>query len=135
MEQTYVQRASGKANGIHARVARARSSKNPTISHEVSRHNGSHGLSAAEKFAPSQILHLQRTLGNRAVGHFIQAKLNISHPDDPYEREADRVADTVKRMTESAATEEEGPQVQAKPLAERTAQARALLRGQVHDVR
>src|SRR5262247_3899915 len=116
MEQTYVQRASGKANGIHARVARARSSKNPTISHEVSRHNGSHGLSAAEKFAPSQILHLQRTLGNRAVGHFIQAKLNISHPDDPYEREADRVADTVKRMTESAATEEEGPQVQAKPL-------------------
>ena len=133
MEQTYVQRASGKANGTHARVARARSSKNPTISHEVPRHNGSHGLSAAEKFAPSQILHLQRTLGNRAVGRLIQAKLNISHPDDPYEREADRVADTVKRMTEPAAIEEEGPQVQAKPLAERITPLVQRMAEQVHD--
>src|SRR5262245_65993031 len=119
MEQTYVQRASGKANGTHGRVARARSSKNPTINHEVPRHNGSHGLSAAEKFAPSQILHLQRTLGNRAVGRLIQAKLNISYPDDPYEREADGVANTVTGMTEPAATEEDGPQVQAKQIAER----------------
>src|SRR5215471_2714793 len=128
MEQTYVQRASGKANGTHARVARARSSKNPTISHEVPRHNGSHGLCA-----PSQILHLQRTLGNRAVGRLIQAKLNISHPDDPYKREADRVADTVKRMTEPAATEEEGPQVQAKPLAERITPLVQRRAEQVHD--
>jgi hypothetical protein len=47
----------------------------------------------------------------------MQAKLTISHPDDPYEREADRVADTVMRMAEPGATEEEALQVQAKPLA------------------
>ena len=133
MEQTYVERASGKANGIHARVTRARSSKNPTISHEVRRHNRSHGLSAVDKFAPSQILHLQRTLGNRAVGRLVQAKVNISHPDDPYEREADRVADTGKRMTEPAATEKEGPQVQAKPLAERTTPLSQRISEQVPD--
>src|SRR5438552_13869543 len=45
------------------------------------------------------LLHLQRALGNRAVGQLIQAKLTISHPGDPYEQEADRVADTVMRMT------------------------------------
>jgi hypothetical protein len=42
------------------------------------------------------ILHLHRTIGNRAL---IQAKLNVSSPEDAYEQEADRVAAQVMRMT------------------------------------
>ena len=51
-----------------------------------------------------QILHLQRTVGNRAVGRLIQAKLAVSHPEDPYEREADRVAEQVTSMPSPAST-------------------------------
>lgn len=53
--------------------------------------------------------------------HPIQAKLTIGEPNDPYEQEADRVADQVMSMPESApvqremALEEE--EVQTKPLA------------------
>lgn len=43
-------------------------------------------------------LQLQRTLGNQAVGHLIQAKLVVHAPHDAYEQEADRVADSVVRM-------------------------------------
>jgi outer membrane protein OmpA-like peptidoglycan-associated protein len=46
---------------------------------------------------------MQQALGNRALaglayGHRIQARLAVSEPDDPLEREADRVADKVMRM-------------------------------------
>jgi hypothetical protein len=52
----------------------------------------------------SKILHLQRTIGNRAVTRLIQsgsiqAKLKIGQPDDVYEKEADRAADQVMGMT------------------------------------
>src|SRR6266849_1615463 len=40
---------------------------------------------------------LQHTLGNRGVSRLIQAKLRVSDPEDPHEREADRVADAVMR--------------------------------------
>lgn len=40
---------------------------------------------------------LHRVLGNRAYGRLAQAKLTVGAPDDPYEREADRVADRVMR--------------------------------------
>jgi hypothetical protein len=46
---------------------------------------------------------LQRRLGNSACQHLLQAKLTISHPNDIYEQEADRVADAVMRMPEQAA--------------------------------
>ena len=51
----------------------------------------------------SQLLFLQRTVGNRAVegllkSGVIQAKLTIGQPGDIYEQEADRVADQVMRM-------------------------------------
>jgi uncharacterized protein DUF4157 len=51
------------------------------------------------------IWRLQRALGNRTMNSLlrspiIQPKLTVSHPDDPYEREADRVADQVMRMSE-----------------------------------
>ncbi|MDH3599810.1 MAG: DUF4157 domain-containing protein, partial [Candidatus Tectomicrobia bacterium] len=65
------------------------------------------------------LLHLQRVLGNRAVGRLIQAKLSISHPDDPYEREADQVADTVMRMPEPEASEASDTPMQTKPSAPR----------------
>ena len=74
------------------------------------------------------ILQLQRTIGNRAVGHMIQAKLVVSHSGDPYEREADRVAEQVTSLPapDSTATaqrqlrpeeEKDKQPLQTKPLA------------------
>lgn len=42
-----------------------------------------------------QLLRLQRSIGNRAVNRLIQAKLRVSQPGDPYEQEADRIAEQV----------------------------------------
>ncbi|MGH7391498.1 MAG: DUF4157 domain-containing protein [Candidatus Rokuibacteriota bacterium] len=42
-------------------------------------------------------LRLQRSLGNRAVRGLIQAKLSVGSADDPYERQADHIADQVMR--------------------------------------
>jgi len=65
------------------------------------------GRNAAPPVSPalhslSGILALQRTVGNRAVrrlatGAFLQPKLQVGPAGDPYEREADRVADEVMR--------------------------------------
>ncbi len=42
---------------------------------------------------------VQQQAGNQAVqGYFLQAKLAVSEPDDPYEQEADQVAAKVMRM-------------------------------------
>jgi hypothetical protein len=71
-------------------------------------HSASHGIT------------LQRTLGNHAVGRLIQAKLKIGKPDDEYEREADRVAETVMRMPEPRKLnpeEEQEEKIRRKPLA------------------
>jgi len=46
------------------------------------------------------LLQLQQTLGNRAVGSLVQARLRIGQPGDRYEQEADRVAQQVLRMPE-----------------------------------
>src|SRR5688572_3133623 len=53
----------------------------------------------------SHLLNLQRSIGNQALqrlinSQYIQAKLQVSTPGDPFEQEADRVADTVMRMPE-----------------------------------
>ncbi|MCE8425195.1 MAG: hypothetical protein J5U17_05400, partial [Candidatus Methanoperedens sp.] len=58
-----------------------------------------------------QILFLQRTIGNQAVGRLIksgvlQAKLRIGQPGDIYEQEADRVAEQVMRMPEPQVSKE-----------------------------
>ena len=45
------------------------------------------------------LLQLQPRLGNRRVNHLIQTKLKVGKPGDIYEQEADRVADTVMRMS------------------------------------
>src|SRR5215213_1838871 len=65
------------------------------------------------------VLKLQRSVGNQAVQRlirspYIQAKLSISKPGDHFEQEADRVADTVMRMSapgESLATSISQPQI------------------------
>lgn len=54
---------------------------------------------------PTRLVGLQSAIGNRAMRRliespFIQAKLEVSQPGDPFEQEADRVADTVMRMPE-----------------------------------
>ena len=52
------------------------------------------------------VSHLQQTLDNQEIQRMvksglIQPKLRISQPNDPYEREADRVVDQIMRMTDS----------------------------------
>jgi hypothetical protein len=64
-----------------------------------------------------QILFLQRTIGNQAVGRLIksealQAKLKIGQPGDKYEQEADRVAEQVMRMPEPQAVSTNTPHTQ-----------------------
>ena len=67
---------------------------------------------------PQNILNLQRSIGNRAVGRWIHAKLTVIEPDNALEREADRTADTVLRMPEPGLNrqplEEEEELLQAK---------------------
>ena len=57
--------------------------------------------------AHQDMMSLQRTIGNRAVGRFIQAKLKIGQPNDEYEQEADRIAERVMCMPD--------PTIQRKP--------------------
>jgi Domain of unknown function (DUF4157) len=45
--------------------------------------------------AETQLQRLQQSLGNRAIGRMVQARLTVGPAGDPYEREADRVADEV----------------------------------------
>ncbi|WON73524.1 DUF4157 domain-containing protein [Nitrosospira sp. Is2] len=66
------------------------------------------------KSAAEALLRLQRTHGNRFVQRVIQAKLEVSHPGDPHEQEADQVADRIMSMpaesTQSVAQREAIPE-------------------------
>lgn len=44
------------------------------------------------------MLDLQQSHGNRFVRRAVQAKLDVSQPGDPSEREADRIAGEIMRM-------------------------------------
>ena len=84
--------------------------------------NHLHRQSPASSSAGHPLLELQRSIGNQAVQRlirspYIQARLQISKPGDPFEHEADRVADTVMRMAEPQSTQEETTRIQEKPLA------------------
>lgn len=46
----------------------------------------------AQMATPAGLLQLQRAAGNRAVNRLIQTKLIVGPADDPYEREAERIA-------------------------------------------
>lgn len=115
------------------------------LSHQTEQANAADALARAlnepaSTLVPADILALQRTAGNRAVEHMlvqrvqhqqpsrltVQTKLAVGSADDPYEREADRVAEMVMHSSEHsvphvqrAASEEEDDEkkVQAKPLA------------------
>lgn len=52
----------------------------------------------SESGTVASLLRLQRTYGNRFVQRVIQAKLEVSRPGDPYEREADEVAERIIAM-------------------------------------
>jgi hypothetical protein len=77
--------------------------------------------------SPSDVLTLQRSVGNRATTHLLrpllQAKLKLGPAGDRYEQEADQVAQQVVRQMQSAPTpihEEAGQaEIQMKPLASR----------------
>src|SRR6267142_774198 len=61
--------------------------------------------SARSSSTAHPLLQLQSSIGNQAVqrvinSSYIQTKLQVSTPGDPYEQEADRVADTVMRQAE-----------------------------------
>jgi hypothetical protein len=91
------------------------------------------------------LVQLQRQIGNQAVNRLIQAKLKVGKPNDVYEQEADRVADTVMRMPDPLIQRQEEEKTeetaQAKPLVgtisplvqrqadekEETAQAKSLI--------
>jgi len=47
----------------------------------------------------AQLLDLQRSHGNAFVGRMIQCRLAVSQPGDPYEQEAERVADAAVKMS------------------------------------
>jgi hypothetical protein len=69
------------------------------------------GPSQSISSSVEQILFLQRTIGNQAVGRLIksgalQAKLRIGQPGDIYEQEADRMAEQVMRMPEPQVSNE-----------------------------
>jgi hypothetical protein len=74
--------------------------------------NRGHGHSARSTSTGHTLLELQGSIGNQALQRligstYIQTKLQISTPGDPFEQEADRVADTVMRMTVPQATDKE----------------------------
>lgn len=80
--------------------------------------------SARTSSAGNSLLQLQRSIGNQAIQQltnspFIQAKLEISTPEDESEQEADRVADSVMRMPEPAVSRQAVQPVSRIPLAVR----------------
>lgn len=66
---------------------------------QVDRQSGPQETAFAQTSA-DPFLSLQASIGNRAVGRFLQTKLTVSEPSDEYEQEADRVADQVMRMAD-----------------------------------
>lgn len=70
------------------------------------------------------LLNLQRLVGNQAANRltsspYIQAKLQVSTPGDSSEQEADRVADTVMRMSEPGVSRQAQPPSRITPLVQR----------------
>jgi hypothetical protein len=89
----------------------------------------------------SEILDLQRTIGNRAVTRLIQsgvlqAKLKIGQPDDMYEKEADRVAEQVVRMTEECPEcLEEEEIIQTKPVSGSTFEVKPEIESRIQSLK
>ncbi|MBX3053685.1 MAG: DUF4157 domain-containing protein [Caldilineaceae bacterium] len=76
---------------------------------------------APNSLQPSDILHLQRAIGNRATGQLLQAKLKLGPAGDRYEQEADQVAKQVVAASHKPAVqreEGEGERLQASRYAD-----------------
>src|SRR5262249_51218271 len=78
---------------------------------------------APHTLTPHDVLHLQRTIGNRTVTELlapkapvIQPKLTVGPADDPYEQEADRVAEQVMAAPVAQRALEDEEELQAKPI-------------------
>jgi outer membrane protein OmpA-like peptidoglycan-associated protein len=83
-----------------ASVENSKGRDSPARAREIAR-----PAAAGTSQPPFGCVTVQQSAGNLAVqrlfnSRFIQPKLSISHPDDPYEREADNIADRVTRMPE-----------------------------------
>jgi len=75
--------------------------------------------SAPDSIRPADVLTLQRTIGNRATGRILQAKLKLGPAGDRYEQEADRVAKQVVRASRQPDVQRNGvdeEELQAKPV-------------------
>ncbi len=100
---------------------KATKAKNTTVTQQSSSAISPRSSLPAARAHP--LLQLQRQIGNQAVTKLIQAKLKVGKPNDTYEQEADRVADTVMRMPDPI-------QRQAEEKKEETAQAKSAV-GQI----
>src|SRR5436190_16843300 len=68
----------------------------------------------------NQAREMLRTIGNRNMGRFLQAKLKVSEPSDPSEVEADSFAEKILRMPGNGAGHVARPgQVPAEPAISR----------------
>jgi len=76
--------------------------------------------------APAQAT-LARQLGNAGLLRVLQAKLTVSDPQDPFEREADRVADQVMRMPAVATDGTPAPAAPQTTTLQRAADATSAL--------
>lgn len=85
--------------------------KNSTRSVEATHQNGEPVPAFSARHS---LLSLHRSIGNRAFGQVLQAKLAISTPGDVYEQEADRVADQVMAtpVSDQSTLCEAHPQIQ-----------------------
>ncbi len=77
---------------------------------------------APQTLRPADVLQLQRSIGNRATGQLLQAKLKLGPAGDQYEQEADQVAKQVVRASRQ-------PDVQRADLDEDDLQAKSLAAG------
>jgi Domain of unknown function (DUF4157) len=108
-----------------ARLAKAAPVRADSLRHLAPGVIAQRALAAPQLLRPADLIAIQRTLGNRAVGAMvdrqpIQAKMIVNAPGDEYEREADRVAETVMRVPamprEATTRPEHAPAVMTKPV-------------------
>ncbi len=115
------------------RVAqRTSDTKNITVQRQPDRQSdraiASPRATAAMPVATHPMLKLQRQIGNRAVAGQIQAKMTVGKPNDTYEQEADRVANTVMRMPDTLVQQPvvQQPVVQKQPEEKKDEKAQAF---------
>lgn len=95
-------------------------------------------MAAPHALRPAELIAMQRTLGNRAVGAMlgrqpVQGKRIVNAPGDKYEREADRIAEQVMRMPappQAEPEDAENRQIIAQPAVPRSGHGAAFAAGE-----